>query len=75
MFFLMVPPLVCGGNQGGGGLPLLILIHRVHSSPSLVEIANFLRLSILVNGAIGVGSLADIDMVHNIDASIHGKVY
>jgi len=64
---LVVPPE--GGRRRAldGDTPFLLLVHPIHRRLAVVDLADFIRLSGIIQDALGGGRLAGVDVRHDAD--------
>ncbi len=66
----VIVPGAGGRGRGDGDAPLLLLLHPVHGRGALVHLADLVRLSGVIEDALGRGRLAGIDVRHDADVAI-----
>ena len=69
----VVPPLARRRGTSDGDSSLLLLFHPVHRGTSLMYLADLVRLSSVVQDALGRGGLSGVDVGHDTDVTVHGE--
>jgi hypothetical protein len=63
----VVTPEAGGGGGGDGDPPLLLLLHPVHDGRALVDLADLVRHTRVIQDALGGGRLPGVDVGRDPD--------
>ncbi len=69
----VVPPHAGGGGRGDGDAPLLLLHHPVHGGRALVDLADLVVATGVVEDPLGRGGFARVDVGHDPDVAGLGQ--
>ena len=70
----VVFPCASCGSRRNGDTTFLFLFHPVHGGSTFVDFSDFVRLSSVVQDTFGGGGLSGINVRHDTNVTVHGKL-